>query len=101
MGIDDSLLELSGRDLAVEQDIRLTVRTVLELRKTKVGRNKANNSSASPDITTLASHVPASGVEELGGEVDHGDLSNVVCGTANTGAESTETHRGRLGNDGV
>lgn len=101
LDIDDSRLELPGRDLAVEQDVRLTVRAVLELGKAKVGRHEADDGGATPDVAALAREVPARGVEQLRGEVDHGDLGDVVGGAADAGAEGAEAHGGGLGDDGV
>lgn len=99
--IDDSRLELPGRDLTVEQDIKLTVRAVLELRQEEEGHNPAHTGGASPDEATLARDVPARGVEQLRREVDHGDLGDVVGGAADTRAQGAEPHGGGLGDDGV
>src|SRR5690348_5072888 len=54
LDIDNSRLELPGRNLAVEQNIQLAVRAALELGQTKVSRYKANASCTSPDISALA-----------------------------------------------
>lgn len=74
---------------------------MLELRKEEVGRDPADDGGAAPDVTALAREVPAGGVEQLRGQEEHGDLGDVVGGTADTGAEGTEADRGRLGDDGV
>jgi hypothetical protein len=101
LNVDDGRLELPGCHLAVEQDIDFAVGTVLEFRKAKVRRHEADTCSGSPDVSTLSSHIPSSRVEHLRGEVDHRNLSNVVSGSTNTGAECTKTDRRCLGNDGV
>jgi hypothetical protein len=74
--INDSSLELPSGNLAVEQDVELAVRAVLELRQEEVRRDPADERGAAPDVAALACHVPAGGVEHLGGEVDHGYLRN-------------------------
>ena len=75
--VDDSLLELPSRDPAVEQDVKLAVRAVLELGQEEVGHDPADESSAAPNVATLASHVPAGGVEHLRREVDHRNFCNL------------------------
>ena len=101
LNIDDGALELPGGNLTVEQNIGLTVGSVLKLRQEEEGRDEADDGSTSPDVTTLASKIPSSRVEKLRSKVDHGDFSNVVGGTTDTSAEGTETDRGGLSNDGV
>jgi hypothetical protein len=99
--INDSGLELPGGNLTVEQDIEFTVGAALELRKAEVRGHEADTGCASPDVTALASQIPAGGVEHLRREEDHGDLGNVVGGATHTGAQSTEANGRRLGDDGV
>ncbi|KAI6774638.1 hypothetical protein HG531_001487 [Fusarium graminearum] len=53
------------------------------------------------NISTLASKVPSCRVEQLRGQVDHRDLSDVISGTTNTSAQSAETDGRCLGDDGV
>jgi hypothetical protein len=91
LDVNNSRLELPGRDLAIEQDVAFTVRAVLELRKEEVGHHPADASGASPDVTALACEIPSCRVEHLRGEIDHGDLGDVVGGTTDTGAQSAET----------
>lgn len=55
--VDDRLLPLASRNLALEHDVDLAVGSALHLRQVEVGGNQANESSASPDVTALASHV--------------------------------------------
>lgn len=74
---------------------------MLELREEEVGHDPTDTGGTTPDETTLAGNVPSRGVKELRGEVDHGDLSNVVGSTTNGGAKSTKSDSGCLGNDGV
>lgn len=101
MDVDDGRLELPGRDLAVEQDIDLTVGAVLELRQEEEGHDPAHARRAAPDVATLARDVPACRVEQLRGEIDHGDLSDVVRRATDTRAQGSQPHRRRLGDDGV
>lgn len=101
LDIDEGRLELPGGNLAIEEDVELTVRAILELRKAKVGSDPADDSGASPDISTLASKVPSGRVEELRSQVDHGDLRDVVGGATNTSAQGTEAHRRRLCDDSI
>ena len=74
--VDDSLLKLPSRNPAVEQDVKLAVRAVLELREEEVGHDPADKSGAAPDVAALASHVPAGGVEHLRREIDHRNLGH-------------------------
>lgn len=91
MDINNSFLELPSRNLAVEQDINLTVRPMLKLRQTEVSQNPANQCSTRPNIPTLTRQVPASGVEHLGREVNHWDFRDVVRSTTDTGTERAQT----------
>lgn len=55
--LDDSLLPLAGRNLALEEDVDLTVRTTLHLRQEEVRHNETEETSASPDVTALSAEV--------------------------------------------
>jgi hypothetical protein len=99
--INDGRLELPSGNPTVEQDIEFTVGATLKFRKAEVRGDEADTGCASPDVTALASQVPAGRVEHLRREEDHGDLGNVVGGATNTGAQSTETNGRGLGDDGV
>ena len=101
LDINNNLLELPSRNPAVEQDIGFAVGAVLELRQEEVGHNPAYGSGTSPYVTALACKVPSGGIEHLGGQVDHGNLRNVVGGATNTGAQGAESDGRRLGNDSV
>jgi hypothetical protein len=57
--IDNRLLPLAGWDLTVEQDINLTVRETLHLRKIEECRDQANEAGETPDVTALATKVSA------------------------------------------
>lgn len=87
------MLELSGGDPAIEQDIALTVRAVLELGKEEEGHDPADESGAAPDVAALACQIPSGRVEHLGREVDHGDFGDVVSGAADAGAQRAKTNR--------
>jgi len=99
--VNDSRPELPGRNLALEQDVGFAVRAVLEFRKEEVGDEPADNRGTSPDVTALACEVPPSRIKHLRSQIDHRDLGNIVGGTADTGAQSAETNRGRLSNGGI
>lgn len=74
---------------------------MLELRQEEEGHDPAHTSGTAPDEAALSGNVPARGVEELRGEVDHGDLGDVVRGATNGSAEGTEADGRGLGDDGV
>jgi hypothetical protein len=57
VNIDDSLGPLACWNLAVEQDVDLAVRSVLHLRQEEVCENEAEETSATPDVTALATEV--------------------------------------------
>ena len=59
LDIDDSLLPLASRHLAVEQNVNLTVRPTLHLGQPEVGHNEAEETGASPDVAALAAKVCA------------------------------------------
>lgn len=63
--VNDGSLELPGRDPSIEEDIDLSVASVLEFGQEEVGENEADDSCAAPDITTFTGDIPAGGVEEL------------------------------------
>lgn len=49
----------ASRHLALEQNVNLTVRPVLHLRKVEVGEDEAEETSATPDVSALATKVHA------------------------------------------
>lgn len=55
--IDDGLLPLAGRDLALEHDVDLAERTALHLRQEEEGDDEADETSGAPDVTALAAQV--------------------------------------------
>jgi hypothetical protein len=57
--------KLSSRDLSLEQDINLSVRSVLELGKAKESDDKADSGGTAPNVPTLPSEVPPGRVEHL------------------------------------
>lgn len=101
LDINNRLLELPRRHLAVEQNIQLAVTPPLELRQSKERARKANCRSPAPDIPTLARQVPARRVQHLTGEVDHRDLSNVVRSATYTRRQRSQANGAGLGDDGV
>ena len=63
LNINYCRLELPSRHSAVEQDITLAIRAVLELRKEEEGHDPADDCSTSPDVTTLACEIPSGRIE--------------------------------------
>lgn len=59
LDIDDRLLPLASRHLAVEQDVDLTVRPALHLGQVEVGDDEAEETGATPDVTALATKIGA------------------------------------------
>lgn len=55
--IDDGLLPLAGRDLALEENVDFSVRSVLHLRKPDVGTRQTEGTGSGPNVTTLATKV--------------------------------------------
>ena len=52
--IDLGLLPLACRDLALEHDVNLAVRSALHLRKEEVCSDETGETGTTPDVTTLA-----------------------------------------------
>jgi len=101
LDINNRLLELPRRHLAVEQDVQLAITPALQLRQAKEGRREAHSRGTAPDIPTLACEVPAGRVQHLAGEVDHRDLGDVVRTASDSSGERSQAHRAGLGDDGV
>lgn len=99
MDVDDGLLPLAGLDLALEENVDLSVRSVLHLRKPDVCHDQADETGTSPDIAALATEVGASGVKHPRGEEDTGDVDEVVAATADTSGERSKTNSGRFSDD--
>lgn len=99
--VDDSLLEMSRRHLAVEKNIQLAVTPSLEFGQAKVRADEADRRSAAPNVATLACQIPAGRVQHLTGEIDHGDFCYVVGTSADTGRERSQSDRRCLCNDRV
>lgn len=90
--IDNSMFELPGRNPAIEQDITLTVRAVLEFGQKQERHDPADKSGAAPDITALACEIPSGRVEHLRGEIDHGNLGDVIGSAPDTGTQRTQAN---------
>lgn len=101
LNINDRLLELPSRHLAVEENIQLAITPPLELGQTEVRADETDRRSATPNISALACQIPAGRVQHLTGQVDHGDFGDVVCASSDAGGEGAESHGARLGDDGV
>ena len=59
LDIHDCLLPLAGRNSAVEKDVDLTIGSALHLRQEEVCQCEADETSASPDVTTFATKIGA------------------------------------------
>lgn len=101
LDLNNSRPEFTRWNFAVEQDINLTVRAVLELRKEEECHDPTDKSGTSPDVSTLSSKIPSCGIEQPLGQIDHSNLGYVVCSTSDSSAESAKTNGRCLGNDGV
>jgi len=101
LDIDDGLLELSRRDLAVEQNVQLAITPTLEFRQAKKCASETDSSSATPDISALACKIPTSRVQHLTGQVNHRNLRNVVRSATDSSGQSPQPHGARFGDDGV
>ena len=66
INIDHGLLPLACWHSALEQDINLTVRSALHLRKTPPGECQTDEGGTTPDVTALATEVAARRVEHVG-----------------------------------
>lgn len=84
--IDPNLgrLELPRRYLSLEENIRLTIRPMLQLRQSKVRPNPHHQRRAPPDITAFAGQVPPRGIKHPRREINHRDFSDVVCGPSDS-----------------
>lgn len=51
---DNSLAKLSSWDSSLEQNVELSVRPILHLRKTEVGNDEGEQSGTSPNVSTLS-----------------------------------------------
>lgn len=93
--IDPNLrrLELSRRNLSLEQNIRLAIRPMLQFRQSEVRSNPHHQRRASPNIPALAGQVPSRGVQHPRRQVNHRDLSDVVRGPSNSCAQRAQSHR--------
>lgn len=74
---------------------------MLHLRQEEIRQHPAHNGGAAPNIPTLASQIPARGIQNLRRQKDHRDLRNVVPGAADAGAQRAQAHRRRLADDRV
>jgi len=86
LDVENGRSEFPGRNLSIEQNINLTIRAVLELRKEEVRHYPADKGSTSPDVTAFACEVPSCGVKHLRGQIDHGNFRDIVSGTTNSSA---------------
>jgi hypothetical protein len=59
VNIDNGLLPLAGGNLALEENIDFSVRSVLHLRKPDVGHGQTEGTGTGPNVTTLATEVGA------------------------------------------
>jgi len=57
--IDNGLLPLAGGNLALEENIDFSVRSVLHLRKPDEGHGQTEGTGTGPNVTTLSTKVGA------------------------------------------
>lgn len=55
--VNDGLLPLAGRDLALEHDVNLANGASLHLRDVEVCKDETDETSGTPDVTALAAQV--------------------------------------------
>lgn len=97
--VDGGVLPLAGGDVTVEENVDLSVGAVLHLGQPDVRRRQTDKSRGGPDVTGPAGQVGTLGVEHPGGQVDAGDVDNVVRGTTDAGGERPEADGRRLSDD--
>ncbi len=91
--IDICLLELSGADLAFEENIKLTIGTAFRFRETEVNPHNHSRARASPEEGGFSAPAPSRwGRGKLvGGQDIDNDTSNVIqvaCENDGLGAET-------------
>jgi len=64
--VDEGRLELLGRDLAGEEDVKLSVRAVFHLGQEEVSHDEADDGGPAPDVAALAGEVPTGRVQQFG-----------------------------------
>ena len=101
LDINDRLLKLPRRHLPSKQNIQLAITPPLELWQSEVRGNKTHRLSTAPNVSTLARQVPARRIQHLTSEIDHRNLRNVVCASADAGGESAQSNGAGFGDDGV
>ncbi|KAG9711300.1 putative sugar transporter, partial [Aureobasidium melanogenum] len=101
-----SLLPVTSIDLALEENVNLTVRSTLHLRDAEVCGDETDETSTTPDVAALAADfwigkltVTLVGVEHVRGEENARDFDNVVGCATNTGGERAQTDGGGFTND--
>jgi hypothetical protein len=99
--INNRLLKLPRRHLAVEQNIQLPVAPPLELRQPKERTRETNSRSPAPNIPTLARQIPPRRVQHLTRQVNHRDLRNIIRSSADSSRQRSQAHGAGLGDDGV
>lgn len=101
--IDPNLrrLELPRRNFSLKENIRLTIRPMLQLRQSKVRPNPHHQRRAPPDIPALAGQVPSRSIKHPGRQINHRNFSDIVRGPSDSCTQRAESHRRCLGDDGV
>lgn len=94
-------LKLPRRHLPIKQNIRLTVRPMLQLRQEEVRHHPTKQRRTPPHIPTLPRQIPPRGIQHPTRKVYHRDLRDVVSRAADGGAQRAQAHRGRLRDDRV
>lgn len=57
LDIDHRLLPLARRNLTLEHDVNLTVRSALHLRQEEVCRDQASQTSSTPNVAAFAAEI--------------------------------------------
>ena len=99
--INNRLLELPRRHLAVEQNVQLAITPPLQIRQPKERTRETNSRRPAPNIPALARQIPPCRVQHLTRQVNHRDLRNVVRSSPNSGGQSSQANGAGFGDDGV
>jgi hypothetical protein len=59
LGVDDGILPLASRHMAIEEDVDLAVGSALHLWDVEVGKSETEECRACPNITTFSAEVSA------------------------------------------
>jgi len=77
-GIDLESLKLPSRDVLSEENIELVKRAILGLRKSEVGPDEDDPSTAAPDESGVATEIPGLGIHKVVLKSATNDTADVV-----------------------